>query len=115
LEHFPFLSHCIVLYLLHVPAHHTWPKSLDTELVTQQTCSNQQVVIKAMHVNTITINQTYKTSYTALYVLCLYRGGFPHAPRPYMVYCTSPIDIQTSAMRTHRASPLVPPTREQRN
>jgi hypothetical protein len=20
------------------------------------------------------------------YVLCLYRGGFPHAPRPYMVY-----------------------------
>jgi hypothetical protein len=25
------------------------------------------------------------------YVLCLYRGGFPHAPRPYMVYCTSPM------------------------
>jgi hypothetical protein len=49
------------------------------------------------------------------YVLCRYRGGFPHAPRPYMVYSTSPIDIQTAAMRTHRASPLVPPTREQRN
>jgi hypothetical protein len=42
-------------------------------------------------------------------------AGFPHAPRPYMVYCTSPIDIQPVAMRTHRASPLVPPTREQRN
>jgi hypothetical protein len=48
-------------------------------------------------------------------VLCLYRGGFPQAPQPYMVYCTSPIDIQTAAMRTHRASPLVPPTREQWN
>jgi hypothetical protein len=51
----------------------------------------------------------------SIYVLCLYRGGFPHAPRPFMVYCTSPMDIQTAAIRTHRASPLVPPTREQRN
>jgi hypothetical protein len=54
-------------------------------------------------------------SFIVLYVLCLYRGGFPHAPRPYVVYCTSPMDIQTVAIRTHRASPLVPATREQRN
>jgi hypothetical protein len=49
-----------------------------------------------------------------LYV-CICRGGFPHALRPYMVYCTSPMDIHTAAMPTHRASPLVPPTREQWN
>jgi hypothetical protein len=49
-----------------------------------------------------------------LYV-CICRGGFPHAPRPYVVYCTSPMNIQTAAMPTHRASPLVPPTREERN
>jgi hypothetical protein len=60
-------------------------------------------------------NQHWLFIYTLCLCLCLCRGGFPHAPRPYMVYCTSPMDIQTTAMRTHRASPLVPPTREQRN
>jgi hypothetical protein len=47
--------------------------------------------------------------------LCICRVGFPHALRPCMVYCTSPMDIQTAAMPTHRAIPLVPPTTEQRN
>jgi hypothetical protein len=51
---------------------------------------------------------------SCMYV-CICRGGFPHALRPYMDYCTSPMDIQTAAMPTHRASPLVPPSREQRN
>jgi hypothetical protein len=72
----------------------------------------------------IDINVTYKiiedaslkamfqTSVREMY-FC--RGGFPHALRPYMVYCTSPLDIQIATMPTHRASPLVPPTREQRN
>jgi hypothetical protein len=41
--------------------------------------------------------------------------GFPMHRDLIMVYCTSPIDIQTAAIRTHRASPLVTPTREQRN
>jgi hypothetical protein len=49
------------------------------------------------------------------YGLWLCRGGFPRALRPYMVYCTSPIDIQQVTKRTHRGSPPVPPTREQRN
>jgi hypothetical protein len=64
--------------------------------------------------NIRTLYTTLKSMY--VYVcLCICRGGFPHALRPYVVYCTSSIDIQTAAMRTHRASPLVPPTREQRN
>jgi hypothetical protein len=76
----------IVLYLLRVPAHpykteaigyrtcHTTNLPLDTELVTQQTCSNQQVVIKAMHINAVTIDQTYRTTYTSLYLCNIYNG-----------------------------------------
>jgi hypothetical protein len=49
------------------------------------------------------------------YGLWLCRGGFPRALRPYTAYCTSPVDILQVAKPTHRGSPPVPPTREQRN
>jgi hypothetical protein len=67
---------------------HTRPKPLDTELVTQQTCSNQQVIINSRHINTITINQTYKTPYTSLYLHNIYNMCLKHDIKLKHMYMT---------------------------
>jgi hypothetical protein len=83
--HSGFILYCIYCMFRHI---HTRPKPLDTELVTQPPCSNQQVVIKAMHINTITINQTYRPPYTSLYLCNIYNMHIKHYIKLRHMYMT---------------------------
>jgi hypothetical protein len=61
---FSHLADYIVLYLLHVPAHPYKAEVIGYRTCrTIWTCYNQQVVVKTIHINTITVNQAFTIIY----------------------------------------------------
>jgi hypothetical protein len=62
----PLLFVLFIYLLLHVPAH---PNK--GEAIGLQICYGQDIVIRTMHINTITVNQ-HETPYTSLYLYSIY-------------------------------------------